>query len=78
MEVRTWRGQPLGLVWCRHVGGEAVRALVTLVDDGAEHVARLRIWFWTDAVIAEVCRELGVDFRVNGYRYWGPTSPHDR
>ena len=40
------------------------------------HLTRLRFWFWTDDVIAEVCRELQVPYRVNGYRYWGPTSPH--
>jgi len=33
------------LFWCKHTGGEAVRAIARLVDDGEGHVARLRIWF---------------------------------
>jgi len=33
-------------------------------------VARLRNYFFTPDVIAEVCAELGVPYRVNGYRYW--------
>jgi RNA polymerase sigma-70 factor (ECF subfamily) len=75
-EVRAHRGGHVVLFWCRHTTGEAVRALAKVSDDGAGHIARLRIWFWTDDLLTEVCRELEVPFRVNGYRYWGPTSPH--
>jgi RNA polymerase sigma-70 factor (ECF subfamily) len=75
-EVRSHRGGHVVLFWCKHTTGEAVRALARIVDDGEGHIARLRIWFWTDDIIAEVCRELAVPFRVNGYRYWGATSPH--
>jgi RNA polymerase sigma-70 factor (ECF subfamily) len=50
-----------------------VRALTRLTTDG-DRVARLRNYFYTPDVIAEVCRELGVPFRVNGTRYWKTLS----
>jgi RNA polymerase sigma-70 factor, ECF subfamily len=68
-EVRVHRGEPLLLSWYAHTDGEAVRALTRLTTDG-DRVARLRNYFYTPDVIAEVCRELGVPFRVNGTRYW--------
>jgi len=30
----------------------------------------VRNYFFTPDVIAELCRELGLPYRVNGYRYW--------
>ncbi len=30
-------------------------------------------YFFPPDVIAEICRELGVPFRTNGYRYWKAT-----
>ena len=30
----------------------------------------MKNYFFTPDVIAEVCGELGVPFRTNGYRYW--------
>ena len=52
-----------------HEDGEAVRA-VTRVEPDGDRVARLRNYFFTPDFIAEVCGELGVPFRPNGYRYW--------
>jgi RNA polymerase sigma-70 factor (ECF subfamily) len=37
-----------------------------------QRIHRLQNYFFTPDVIAEVCRELEVPFRVNGYRYWNP------
>jgi hypothetical protein len=34
------------------------------------HLARIRNYFFTPDVLAEICRELAVPFRTNGYRYW--------
>lgn len=69
LEARAHRGEPILLFWYPHTGGEAVRAVARVeLDDG--RVARLRNYFFTSDVIAEVCRELGVPFRINGYRYW--------
>ena len=78
LELREHRGAHIALVWCKHTAGEAVRSVMRVFDDGEGHIGRLRIWFWTDDFLAEVCGELNVPYRVNGYRYWGPTSPHVR
>jgi RNA polymerase sigma-70 factor (ECF subfamily) len=37
-------------------------------DDSA--VSRVRNYFFSPDVIAEICSELGLPFRVNGYAYW--------
>ena len=47
--------------------GEAVRALTRLTVDG-DRSARLENYFYTSELIADVCGELGVPFRVNGHR----------
>jgi RNA polymerase sigma-70 factor (ECF subfamily) len=72
-EVRIHRGEALLLSWYAHQDGEAVRAVTRLetldADDGGL-VVRLRNYFYTPDFLADVCRELGVPFRSNGYRYW--------
>jgi RNA polymerase sigma-70 factor (ECF subfamily) len=35
-----------------------------------DRLARVRNYFFTPDVIAEVCRELNVPYHINGYRYW--------
>jgi RNA polymerase sigma-70 factor (ECF subfamily) len=80
-EVRALRGEPIVLLWYAHDDGDAVRdvARVEAADGG---ISLIRHYFFVPDVIAEVCRELGVPFRTNGYRYWSPTtaggtgSPH--
>jgi RNA polymerase sigma-70 factor (ECF subfamily) len=69
-EVRIHRGEPLLLTWYSHQDGEAVRAITRFQTDDSGLVTRLRNYFYTPDFIAEVCRELGVPFRINGYRYW--------
>jgi RNA polymerase sigma-70 factor, ECF subfamily len=69
VEVRELRGEPIVLYWYAHRDGDAVRTVARLTNDG-ERLATLRNYFFTPDVIAEVCRELGVPFRTNGYRYW--------
>jgi RNA polymerase sigma-70 factor (ECF subfamily) len=46
-----------------------VRAVTRVALDG-ERISRFSNYFFAPEVIAEVCRELQVPFRVNGYRYW--------
>jgi RNA polymerase sigma-70 factor (ECF subfamily) len=70
-EARLFRGEPLLLLWYAHVEGEAVRDVYQLEIDG-ERLSRVRNYFFTPEVIAEVCKELDVPFRSNGYRYWKP------
>ncbi|WP_394835688.1 RNA polymerase sigma factor [Pendulispora rubella] len=68
-ELRMHRGEPLLLSWYEHDDGEAVRAITRLELDG-DRVAHIRNYFYTPEFIADVCRELGIPFRSNGYRYW--------
>lgn len=72
-EVRALRGEPIVVLWYAHDDGEAVRdvARVEVVDDG---IRLIRHYFFVPDVIAEVCRELDLPFRTNGYRYWPPTA----
>ena len=68
-EIRDYRGDPIVLFWYQHSGGEAVRAVARMTPEG-DRLACVRNYFFTPDVIAEVCRELGVPYYVNGYRYW--------
>ena len=68
-ELRFLRGEPLLLVWYAHRDGEAVRAINRVhVEDG--RIALLQNYFFNADFIAEVCAELGVPCRVNGYKFW--------
>ncbi|HKY35544.1 MAG TPA: RNA polymerase sigma factor [Polyangiaceae bacterium] len=68
-EVRQHRGEPILLLWYGHDDGPRVRTVWTVETDG-DRIVRIRNYFFTPDVIAEICGELGVPFRVNGYRYW--------
>ncbi|NVB82218.1 MAG: RNA polymerase sigma factor [Kofleriaceae bacterium] len=68
-EIRIYRDQVILLMWFDHVDGPAVRTVWTVETEG-DRIARVRNYFFTPDVIAEVCRELDVPFRVNGYKYW--------
>lgn len=46
-----------------------MRSVARVVTDG-DALAHMRNYFFTPDVIAEVCSELGVPFRSNGYRHW--------
>ncbi len=67
-EVRIHRGEPIVLAWYAHADGEYVRASDRVELDG-DGIARLRNYFFTPDVLAEVCAELGVPFRSNGYSF---------
>ncbi|HEX4448056.1 MAG TPA: RNA polymerase sigma factor [Polyangiaceae bacterium] len=71
VEAIAHRGEWLLLHWYRHQDGEAVRA-VTRVEPDADRVARLHNYFFNPDFIAEVCGELGVPWRSNGYRWFLP------
>jgi RNA polymerase sigma-70 factor, ECF subfamily len=74
VETRLHRGQWFLIHWYKHEDGEAVRAISRIHADG-EQVARLRNYFFTPDFIAEMCGELAVPFRVNGYRWCPPSTP---
>ncbi len=68
-EVRLHRGEALLLAWWQHADGEAVRGF-SRIDCEEGRVARIRTYFHTPEAVAELCRELGVPSRSNGYRHW--------
>jgi RNA polymerase sigma-70 factor (ECF subfamily) len=68
-EIRAHRGEHLLLAWWTHEDGEAVRAFSRLECEG-DRIARMRTYFHTPEAVAEVCRELGLPCRTNGYRFW--------
>lgn len=69
VEVREHRGEAILLFWYQHEDGDAVRA-VARAEASGDRLTHVRNYFFTPDVIAEVCRELDVPFRTNGYRYW--------
>jgi RNA polymerase sigma-70 factor (ECF subfamily) len=72
VEARLHRGAWVLLHWYAHRDGDAVRALTRIEADG-DHVARLQNYFYNPELIREVCGELGLPSRVNGYRWWPPS-----
>ncbi|HKP58013.1 MAG TPA: RNA polymerase sigma factor [Polyangiales bacterium] len=72
-ELRVHRGEALLLLWYRHPDGEAVRAINRVESEG-DHITRFRNYFFTPEFLAEVCAELGVPVRSNGYRYCPPQT----
>lgn len=71
VEARQHRGEWIVLHWYQHQDGDFVRAITRIEPDG-DRVARLRNYFFTSDFIAEVCAELSLPCRVNGYRWWLP------
>ncbi|HTU58606.1 MAG TPA: RNA polymerase sigma factor [Polyangiales bacterium] len=69
VELREHRGELIFVFWYAHEDGEAVRALARVETEG-DQIVRLRYYFFTEDVLAEVCGELAVPFRRNGYRFW--------
>jgi RNA polymerase sigma-70 factor (ECF subfamily) len=73
VEVRVFRDEAIVLFWYAHTDGEAVRT-VARIQAADDRIASLRNYFFAPDVVADVCHELGVPFRTNGYRYWHPTT----
>jgi RNA polymerase sigma-70 factor, ECF subfamily len=72
-ESRTHRGEPLVLAWWRHESGEAVRGFSRVDIEGdieGDRIGSIRTYYHTPEAIAELCRELGLPYRTNGYRFW--------
>jgi RNA polymerase sigma-70 factor, ECF subfamily len=67
LELRAHRGEFLLISWYAHRDGEFVRAITRaeLSADG-DRIARLRNYFFTPEVIAELCGELDLPCRTNG------------
>lgn len=71
IEARQHRGEWLFIHWYEHEDGQFVRAVTRVATaGGGEGVSRLRNYFFNPDFIAEVCQELDVPFRSNGYQWW--------
>jgi RNA polymerase sigma-70 factor (ECF subfamily) len=68
-EVRDYHGESLMICWYDHDAGPVVRDVVR-VETADDRIAKLRYHFFSPDVVAEVCGELGLPWRSNGYRYW--------
>jgi RNA polymerase sigma-70 factor (ECF subfamily) len=71
VEARAHRGGWVLVHWYTHDDGEAVRAL-TRIDVDGERVAQLRNYFFNPDLVREVCEELGLPSRSNGYHWYLP------
>jgi RNA polymerase sigma-70 factor (ECF subfamily) len=69
VEAREHRGEWILLHWYAHKDGDAVRA-ITRIEAAGDRVARVQNYFFTPDFVADVCGELGLPFRPNGYRWW--------
>jgi RNA polymerase sigma-70 factor, ECF subfamily len=69
VEARLHRGEWLFIHWYEHEDGEFVRAVTRMIAAG-ERVAQLRNYFFNPDFIAEICGELGLPCRSNGYQWW--------
>jgi RNA polymerase sigma-70 factor, ECF subfamily len=68
-EVRFYRDEPIVLLWYAHSDGEAVRGIDRFEIEG-DRITRLANYFYNPDPIGEVCNELGVEWRSNGYTWW--------
>jgi RNA polymerase sigma-70 factor (ECF subfamily) len=73
-ELVAHRGAWVLVHWYAHEDGDAVRAITRLDVDG-DGVARLQNYFYSPDFIAEVCGELGLPWRSNGYRWSAACRP---
>ena len=67
-EVRDFMGEPIGLLWAARDGAREAVASIVRIEQREEKISRLRYYFFCPETLAEVCAELGVPARTNGYR----------
>ena len=65
-EALQYRGEWVLLMWYAHHDGEAVRAINRVELEGGL-VRRLQNYFFNPDCVGEICGELGLQFRSNGY-----------
>lgn len=69
VEIREYHDEPVVLAWYEHDDGPVVRDVIRVCTE-EDQVTKLRYHFFSPDVIADVCGELSVPWRSNGYRYW--------
>ncbi|HYJ09844.1 MAG TPA: RNA polymerase sigma factor [Polyangiaceae bacterium] len=68
-EVLPYHDRWLLVFWFEDVRGPVVRCLMLAEHEG-DRIRHLRNYFFSPQVLDEVCSELGLPHRLNGYRYW--------
>jgi RNA polymerase sigma-70 factor (ECF subfamily) len=68
-ERRSYRDEPIIVHWYDDEAGPVARDVVR-IDVEDERIARIRYHFFSPDVLADVCSELELPWRSNGYRYW--------
>ena len=66
-EMRDFRGEPIVVLWARASDGNAVKSLARL-DEREALITRVRYYFFCPETLTEVCNELGLAVKTNGYR----------
>ena len=67
LELHPHRGEILLVSWYSHRDGEFVRAITRVeLSANGDQIARLRNYYYTPEVIAELCGELDLPCRTNG------------
>jgi hypothetical protein len=69
VERREYRDEPIGVSWYDHDDGPVVRDVIRLAAE-ADRVAAIKFYFFSPDVVGDICGELGLPWRSNGYRYW--------
>jgi len=74
-EVVVLRGTALVLAYFEHESGEAVRSFTRLEWEGAnggeaERISKISTHLHSPEALREICGELGLPCRTNGYRNW--------
>ena len=69
VERREYHDEPVLVCWYDHDDGPVVRDILRVGIEG-DRVVSIRYHFFSPDVLADVCGELGVPWRSNGYRYW--------
>jgi RNA polymerase sigma-70 factor (ECF subfamily) len=69
IELREYHDEPIVVAWYEHDDGPVVRDVIRIVAV-EDRIAKIRYHFFSPDVIADVCGELGLPWRSNGYRYW--------
>jgi RNA polymerase sigma-70 factor, ECF subfamily len=67
IELRAHRGEQLLISFYAHHDGEFARAVTRVeLSEQGDHITRLRNYYYTPEVIAEICSELALPHRING------------
>ena len=67
-ELCDYEGEPIVLFWIKDADCKGVVSSILKLDERDGAVAHLRYYYFCPEVLAEVCGEIGVPVKTNGYR----------